>query len=215
MKIFLDTADVEQIRRAHDTGLLDGVTTNPTHVMQTGRKFSDVVEEICKITSGPVSAEAVGATTEELVGEAVKISKIAENVAVKIPMNVEGLRAVPILEHEKDVRTNVTMVFSPTQAYLVMKAGATYASIVLSRLDNVGIESDLLVSDSVAIQQNYDFPTKVLAASLKTQNHILHALRSGADIVTVPGSLFFQMFDHPLTDAGLEQFLKDWESVPR
>ena len=213
MKIFLDTADAEAIRRAAETGLVDGVTTNPTHVMKSGKRFADVVREICDIMPGPVSAEAMGDSAEELVEDAVRIAALAPNVYVKIPMTEEGLKAVPVLEKEKGVHTNVTMVFSSTQAFLAMKAGATFVSIVLSRLDSIGVESDTLVHDAVTVKRNYGYGSDVLAASLKTQNHVLTCLRAGADIVTVPPSLLFQMYRHALTDQGLEQFAKDWERV--
>ena len=214
MKIFLDTGDVEAIKRAHDTGLLDGITTNPTHIAKTGRKFQDVVKEICGIVSGPVSVEAMADTAEGLVREAQKAAQLAPNIAIKIPMTVEGLKAVPILE-DKSIKCNVTMVFSSTQTYLAMKTGATFVSIVISRLDAVCNEGDILISDAVTIKHNFNFGSNVLAASLKTQNHVLSCLRAGVDIVTVPESLFFQMYKHPLTDIGLAQFAKDWESVPK
>lgn len=214
MKIFLDTGDIEAIKRAQDTGILDGITTNPTHIAKTGRKFQDVVKEICGIVSGPVSVEAMADTAEGLVREAQKAAQLAPNVAIKIPMTVEGLKAVPILE-DNGIKCNVTMVFSSTQSYLAMKAGATFVSIVISRLDAVCNEGDILISDAVIIKHNFNFSSNVLAASLKTQNHVLSCLRAGVDIVTVPESLFFQMYKHPLTDIGLAQFAKDWESVPK
>jgi transaldolase len=214
MKIFLDTGDVEGIKRANDTGLLDGVTTNPTHIAKTGRKFQDVVKEICGIVSGPVSVEAMADTAEGLVQEAQKTAQLAPNVAIKIPMTVEGLKAVPILE-DKGIKCNVTMVFSSTQSYLAMKAGATFVSIVISRLDAVCNEGDILISDAVIIKRNFNFSSNVLGASLKTQNHVLSCLRAGVDVVTVPEFLFFQMYKHPLTDIGLAQFAKDWENVPK
>ena len=214
MKIFLDTGDVEGIKRAHDTGLLDGVTTNPTHIAKTGRRFQDVVKEICGIVSGPVSVEAVAETAEDLVREAEKAAQLAPNVAIKIPMTVDGLKAVPVLE-DKGIKCNVTMVFSATQSYLAMKAGATFVSIVISRLDAVCNEGDILISDAVTIKRNFGFGSEVLAGSLKTQNHVLSCLRAGVDIVTIPESLFFQMYKHPLTDVGLAQFVKDWQNVPK
>jgi transaldolase len=214
MKIFLDTGDIEGIKRAHDTGLLDGITTNPTHIAKTGRKFQDVVKEICGIVSGPVSVEAMADTAEGLVQEAQATAQLAPNVAIKIPMTVEGLKAVPILE-DKGIKCNVTMVFSSTQSYLAMKAGATFVSIVISRLDAVCNEGDILISDAVTIKRNFNFSSNVLGASLKTQNHVLSCLRAGVDVVTVPEFLFFQMYKHPLTDIGLAQFAKDWENVPK
>lgn len=215
MQIFLDTGDVEAVRKASETGLIDGVTTNPTHITKTGRGFREVVREICSIVSGPVSVEAMAETAEGLVSEAVKITALAPNVVVKIPMTVEGLKAVPIIEKEKSIKTNVTMVFSPTQAFLAMKAGASFVSIVLSRLDAVGNESHVLVADAAKIKANYNFKSQVIAGSVKTQNHVIACLRAGVDIVTVNPQLFFQMFQHPLTDAGLATFARDWEKVPK
>jgi len=215
MKIFLDTADVEAVRRAHSTGLLDGVTTNPSKVAASGRPFEEVVEEICSITPGPVSAEAMSETAGEMVDEAARIASIAPNVVVKIPMNVEGLRAIPVIEGEKGVRVNCTMIFSATQCLLAMKAGASFASIVLGRLDAVAGQSESLVRDARALKANYGFPTRIIAGSVKTQNHLLSCLRAGVDIATIPESLFWAMFEHPLTDAALEQFANDWRKVPR
>ena len=215
MKLFLDSADVEEIRKAQATGLLDGVTTNPSKIAQTGKKFTDVVKEICSIVPGPVSAEAMADTTEGLIKDAEAIAQLAANVVVKIPLTVEGLAAVPVLEREKNIRVNVTMIFSSTQAFLAMKAGASYVSIVLSRLDACANESYILIEDAVAVKDNYGYESEIIAGSLKTQNHILSCLRAGVDIATVPESLFFQLFKHPLTDLGLAQFAKDWESVQK
>ena len=215
MKIFLDTGDVEAVRRAYDTGLIDGVTTNPSHIARTKRRFQDVVEEICSIVPGPVSAEAVAETAEGLVEEAVRIASLAPNVVIKIPMTEEGLKAVPILEGEKDVKTNVTMIFSSTQSLLAMKAGASFVSIVLSRLDAVANESHILIEDTVAAKRNYSFDSEIIAGSMKTQNHVLTCLRAGVDIVTLNPDLFFQMFKHPLTLEGLTQFAEDWKKVPK
>ena len=215
MKIFLDTADVEEIRRASDTGLLDGITTNPTKVAETGKEFTKVIEEICSIVSGPVSVEAVAHRAEDLVREAEKLATIAPNVVNKVPMNVEGLKAAAILEQEKNVRVNVTMIFAADQAALAMKTGATFVSVVLSRLDKIGSESFILVEDAVTIKRNYGFSSEILAASLKTRNHVLSCLRAGADVISVPGSLFFEMFHHPLTTHALAEFDKDWEKVIR
>jgi transaldolase len=215
MKIFLDTGEIEAVRKAQATGLLDGVTTNPSHIAKTGRKFTDVVKEICDICPGTISVEAMGETADQLIEGAQKIVTIAPNITVKIPMTVEGLKAVPILEKQKNIRTNVTMIFSSTQAFLAMKAGATLVSIVLSRLDAIANESIFLVDDAVTIKENYGYDSLILAASLKTQNHVLTSLRRGVDVATVPESLFFQMYNHPLTDAGLNQFYKDWKNVPK
>jgi transaldolase len=213
MKIFLDTGDVEAIKRASETGLLDGVTTNPSLIAQTGRDFRQVVTEICQLLPGPVSVEAMAETAGEMINEARALAVLAPNIVVKIPMTAEGMKAVPELEKERGIKTNVTMVFSPTQAFLAMKAGASFVSIVLSRLDAIGNESDALVRDSVLIKSNYDFTAEIIAGSLKTQNHILSCLRAGVDIATMPEGLFNQLFRHPLTDLGLDSFKRDWNTA--
>ena len=213
MKIFIDTGDVEAIRKAYDTGLVDGVTTNPTHIAKTGGKFKNVVKEICEIVPGPVSAEAVAEGTDELIAAAEDIAAIAPNVVIKIPMTPEGLKAVPVLEQQKSIKTNVTMIFSSTQAFLAMKAGASFVSIVLSRLDAVGNESYILVEDASVIKANYGFASEIIAGSVKTQNQVLNCLRAGIDIATVNPQLFWQLYKHPLTDSGLAQFARDWENV--
>jgi len=215
MRIFLDTGDAEAVRKAADTGLLDGVTTNPSHIARTGKKLTDVVKEMCGIVAGPVSAEVLAETADGMVEEAQSLAGIAPNVVVKIPMTVEGMKAVPVLENDKNIRTNVTMIFSSTQAFLAMKAGASFVSIVLSRLDAVANESHVLVEDAALIKLNYGFHSDIIAGSMKTQNHVLACLRAGIDIATVNPDLFFQMFKHPLTDAGLAQFLKDARQVPK
>ncbi len=213
MKIFLDTADVEAIRRANDTGLLDGITTNPMKIAETGNDFYSVIEEICSIVSGPVSAEAVAHKAADIVTEAENLAAIAPNVVNKVPMNVEGLKAAAILEQEKDIRVNVTMVFSADQALLAMKTRATFVSIVLSRLDKIGGDSANLVDDTVIVKENYGFTSEILAASLKTRNHVLNCMRSGADIISLPESLFFEMFGHPLTAQALDEFDAIWEKI--
>jgi transaldolase len=215
MKVFLDTADVDAIRRANDTGLLDGITTNPMKIAETGKPFYEVIEEICSIVSGPVSAEAVAHRAEDIIREAEKLAAIAPNVVNKVPMNVEGLKAAKILEQEKDVRVNVTMVFSADQALLAMKTGATFVSIVLSRLDKTGSDSEILVDDTVSVKENFGFTSEILAASLKTRNHVMSCLRYGADIISLPESLFFEMFQHPLTDQALAGFDEIWEKMKK
>ena len=215
MKIFLDTGDVDAIREAAVTGLIDGVTTNPSIIAKTGRGFRDTIAEICNIVPGPVSAEAMAETADGMISEAQEIAAIAPNVVVKIPMTVEGIKAVPVLEKEKGIKTNVPMTFAAPQVLLAMKAGASFVSIVLGRLDAIAGESDVLVKDAVAIKNNYGFQSEIIAGSMKTQNHVLSCLRAGVDIVTVPDTLFFQMFQHPLTDIALEKFAEDWERVTR
>jgi len=215
MKIFLDTGDVGAIKEAAATGMIDGVTTNPSIIAKTGRGFRDTIAEICEIIPGPVSAEAMAETAEGMIKEAQEIASIAPNVVVKIPMTVEGIKAVPVLEKEKNIKTNVTMTFAASQAFLAMKAGASFVSIVLGRLDAIASESDVLVMDAVTIKNNYGFQSQIIAGSMKTQNHILSCLRAGVDIVTIPDTLFFQMFKHPLTDIALEKFAEDWEKVTK
>jgi transaldolase len=213
MRVFFDTADVEAIKRAYDTGLLGGITTNPAKIAETGKRFTDVIEEICSIVPGPVSVEAVAHRAEDIVREAEKLAAIAPNVVNKVPMNVEGLKAAAILEKEKNIRVNVTMIFSADQAALAMMTGATFVSIVLSRLDAAGSESEFLVQDTVMIKNNYGFSSEVLAASLKTRNHVINCLRAGVDVISLPESLFFEMFDHPLTIEALAQFDEAWKKV--
>lgn len=213
MKLFLDTADVEAIRRARASGLLAGVTTNPSHLAKSGRVFEEVIEEICQIVSEHVSVEAVAEDTEGLIAEGRRLAALSEQIVIKIPMTREGLRAVPVLEREHHIRTNVTMVFSPTQALLAMKAGASFVSIVLSRLENVAMESDGLIEDTMTIKRQYGFRSEIIAASLKTQPTVLVCLRAGVDIATLPEGLFNQMFQHPLTEMGLTQFGHDWAKV--
>jgi len=215
MKIFLDTADIDAVAEAAKTGLIAGVTTNPSQVMKSGKRLPEVIKRICAIVSGPVSAQAMAESAEALVEEAMRIQCLAPNVYVKMPMTLEGLRAVRILELERNVRTNVTMIFSPIQAFLAMEAGATLVSIVLSRLDAIAVDSAGLVTDSVNIKRNFGYKSEILAASLKTQNHVLTCLRAGVDIITLPPSLFFQMYEHSLTDSGLAQFKNDWDKLPK
>ena len=213
MKIFLDTADIDAIRRADATGLIDGITTNPTFVSKTGRNLEDLLREICSIVTGPVNGEAMGLTVEELIEHGQQVASIAPNICVKVPMTPEGLTALGILECQHQIRTNVTMCFTPAQAFLAMKAGASYVSLVLSRLDAIGQASGQLVRDVVTIQKQYGFKTEILAASIKTQPSLLTCLREGVDIATIPPTLFDQLFQHPLTDAGLEQFKQDWQKL--
>lgn len=212
MKIFLDTANIEDIERTAKTGLIRGITTNPTHIAETGKSFESIVRRICNIIPEHVSAEAVAESADDLVSEAKRIALIAPQIVVKIPMTHEGLIAVKRLS-KKGIKTNVTMVFSAAQAHLAMSAGASFVSIVLSRLEKVGIESDRLIEDTMQIKNTYGFQSEVLAASIKTQPTYLNCLRKGIDISTIPAQLFDQLYKHPLTDDGLEQFTKDWEKV--
>ncbi|MGC9343222.1 MAG: transaldolase family protein [Bacteroidales bacterium] len=212
MKIFLDTADVEAIKKANDTGMLNGVTTNPSKVLASGRKFTDVVKEIARIVDGPVSAEAVAYTAPEIVTEAQKIASIAPNINVKVPMTIEGLKAGIELAN-LGIKTNVTMVFSPDQALLAMKAKAFLVSIVISRLDKIGGDVTAFIEDTMAIKKNYGFESQILAASIKTRKDVIDCMRVGVDIITIPEDIFFMMYKHPLTDQGLAEFDVAWEKV--
>jgi transaldolase len=212
MKIFLDTADIESIKRANDTGLLDGITTNPSKILESGKKFQDVLTEICKIVKGPVSAEAVAVKAEDIVKEAVIIAGLAPNIAIKVPMTPEGLKASMMLG-EKDIKVNVTMVFAPDQVLLAMKTNPAFVSIVISRLDKIGGNVVALMRDSVTIKKNYGFKGEILAASIKNRANVVDCMKAGVDIVTLPENIFFDMFKHPQTDQGLSEFDVAWEKL--
>ncbi|MCA9545883.1 MAG: fructose-6-phosphate aldolase [Myxococcales bacterium] len=214
MKFFIDTADVNEIREASALGLLDGVTTNPSLVAQTGRKFEDVLAEIVEIVDGPISAEVVSTDFAGMKAEAQKLAAIHENIVVKIPLISEGLKTVAWCA-DRGIQTNVTLCFSPLQALLAAKAGADYISPFVGRLDDVGHEGMDLIGDIVEIYRNYDFDTEVLVASIRHPLHVLEAARLGADVVTVPFKVLGQLVKHPLTDIGLQKFLADWEKVPK
>jgi transaldolase len=214
MKFFLDTAKVEEIREADSYGLLDGVTTNPSLVAKTGRPFRECVEEICSIVQGPVSLEAVSLESAGMIKEAQELSSIAPNVVVKIPLIIEGLKAVKILKG-MGIRTNVTLCFSPLQALMAAKAGASYISPFVGRLDDRSHDGMQVVEQIKTIYDNYGFETEILVASIRHPLHILDAALMGADIATIPFAVYEKMVRHPLTDLGIERFLKDWETVPR
>lgn len=212
MKIFLDTADIESIKRANDTGLLDGITTNPSKILESGKKFQDVLTEICKIVKGPVSAEAVAVKAEDIVKEAVRIAGLAPNIAIKVPMTPEGLKASRMLG-EKNIKVNVTMVFAPDQVLLAMKTNPAFVSIVISRLDKIGGNVVALMRDSVTIKKNYGFKGEILAASIKNRANVVDCMKAGVDIVTLPENIFFDMFKHPQTDQGLGEFDVAWDKL--
>ncbi len=214
MKFFIDTANVEEIRTANSWGLLDGVTTNPSLVAREGRGFYEILEEICDIVDGPVSAEAVSLDAEGLIKEARELSKLHKNIVVKVPMTLEGLKAVKVVSAE-GIKTNVTLVFSPTQALLIAKAGGTYVSPFIGRLDDLSNTGMELVDQIMAIYDNYDFQTEVIVASVRSPLHVLDAALTGADIATIPFKVLEQLSKHPLTDSGLKKFLEDWEKVPK
>jgi len=215
MKFFLDTAKIEEIRKANDWGLLDGVTTNPTLVSKTGKPFMKVAEEIIELLGPerPISLEVVATDYEGMVRQARELSKLGPNVAVKIPMIPEGIKAVKTLS-EEGIKTNVTLVFSPTQALLAAKAGATYVSPFVGRLDDISSEGMKLVEEIVTIYNNYGFETEIIVASIRHPEHVRIAALLGADIATVPFAVMEKLFKHPLTDIGLKRFLEDWEKVP-
>jgi transaldolase len=214
MKFFIDTADVKEIRDAAAMGLVDGVTTNPSLVAKTGRKFKDVLLEICDIVKGPVSAEVVSTTHDEMMKEAREYSKLRDNIVVKIPLLAEGLKAVKTCSNE-GIKTNVTLCFSATQALLAAKAGATYISPFVGRLDDISTDGMQLIGEIVQIYDNYAYETEVLVASVRGPMHVQQAALMGAHVMTAPYSVLVQLCKHPLTDIGLEKFLKDWEKVPK
>ncbi len=214
MKFFIDTADIKEIREAAAMGLVDGVTTNPSLVAKTGRKFRDVLLEICDIVKGPVSAEVVSLTHDEMMKEARELAKLRSNIVVKIPLIAEGLKAVRSCTDE-GIKTNVTLCFSTTQALLAAKAGATYISPFVGRLDDISTDGMQLISEILEMYDNYGFATEVLVASVRSPMHVQQAARMGAHVATCPLSVLLQLAKHPLTDIGLEKFLKDWEKVPK
>jgi transaldolase len=212
MKFFIDTASVEEIREAAAYGLLDGVTTNPSLLSKESGKPRAILEEITKIVDGPVSAEVTATAAAGMVAEGLELRKIAENIVVKIPMTLEGLRALRTLS-KQGIPTNCTLIFSATQALMAAKAGATYASPFVGRLDDVSTDGMQLIEQICTIYRNYDYETQVLVASVRHPIHVVQAALLGADVVTVPASVLRQLAKHPLTDIGLERFLADWEKV--
>lgn len=214
MKLFIDTANVEEIRKANELGVICGVTTNPSLIAREGRDFKQVVTEITSIVDGPISAEVVSLEHDKMIEEALELAKIHKNIVIKLPMTAEGLKATKILS-SKGIKTNVTLIFSSAQALLAARAGATYVSPFLGRLDDVGMNGMNLIEEIVDIFSQHAMETEIIAASIRTSIHVIDAARLGADIATVPYKVIMQMLKHPLTDAGIERFLKDWESVPK
>jgi len=213
-QIFLDTADVESIRKAHSWGVIDGVTTNPTLVSRTGRSFEECIYDIVSIVEGPISAEVVSMDTEGMVKEARELAKIHKNINIKIPIIPEGLKAIKILSKE-GIKTNATLCFSANQAILAAKAGATFVSPFIGRLDDIGQEGMDIVREMVQAFKNYDFKTKVIVASIRHPRHVIDAAKIGADIATVPFNVLEKMVKHPKTDEGVKRFLDDWKKVPK
>ncbi len=214
MKLFIDTADINEIREANKIGVLDGVTTNPTLVARTGRDFKSVAAEILREVDGPVSLEVVSLDTAGMVKEARELAKMGDNVVVKLPMTVDGLKAVRELDAD-DIKTNVTLVFSASQAVLAAKAGATYVSPFVGRLDDISEDGMELVEQIIRIYENYGFDSEVIVASIRNPMHFVKAALIGADVCTMPFSVIKQLTKHPLTDIGIERFLEDWKKVPK
>jgi transaldolase len=214
MKFFIDTANVKEIGKAWELGVIDGATTNPSLIAKEGRDPVALLKEICSIVNGPVSAEAVSMDADGMVREGQSLSKIHENIVIKIPMIEEGLKAVKRLSG-MGIKTNVTLVFSPSQALLAAKAGATYVSPFVGRLDDISHVGMEIVGEITEIYENYMFATEVIVASVRNPLHVVEAAKIGAHIATIPYSVIIQLIKHPLTDIGIEKFLKDWEKVPK
>jgi len=212
MKFFADTAEIDEIRELADTGLLDGVTTNPSLIHKAGRNFLEVVREIAGVVSGPVSAEVVALDYEGMMREAEVVRKIASNIAVKVPLTPAGLKACKVLSGDGTM-VNVTLCFSPAQALLAAKAGAAFISPFVGRLDDIGTGGMDLIADIRDIYDNYDFKTEILVASVRHPMHVVEAAKLGADVMTAPPKIIWQLFKHPLTDSGIASFLKDWEAT--
>ena len=212
MKFFIDTANIEEIKKAWELGVINGVTTNPSLISKEKTEPVALFKEICAIVDGPISAEVIGTKADEMVKEAEDLAKIHENIVVKIPIIEEGLKAVKRLT-AAGIKTNVTLIFSPSQALLAAKAGATYVSPFVGRLDDISHNGMDIVADIQTIYKNYDFDTEIIVASIRNPLHVIEAALIGADIATIPYSVIGQLIKHPLTDIGLEKFLKDWENA--
>jgi transaldolase len=212
MKFFVDTADINDISELAETGLLDGVTTNPSLIHKAGRNFLEVVEEICRVVPGPVSAEVVAADHREMMREAEILRKIADNVTIKVPLTIDGLKTCKALTRDGTM-VNVTLCFTANQALLAAKAGATFISPFVGRHDDIGFDGMEIISDIRLIYDNYDFATQILVASIRHPVHVLESAKIGADVITAPPAVIRQLFKHPLTDRGLEAFLADWQKT--
>ncbi|WP_446899135.1 fructose-6-phosphate aldolase [Clostridium sp. LBM24168] len=214
MKLFIDTANVDEIRKANEMGIICGVTTNPSLIAKEGRDFKEVVKEITTIVDGPISAEVIGLEADKMVAEAKELTKIHKNIVIKIPMTSEGLKAVKILS-KINIKTNVTLVFSSSQALLAARAGATYVSPFIGRLDDIGTNGIELIEQIVSIFRLHNITTKIISASIRGPLHVIDAAKAGSDIATVPYKVLIQMTKHPLTDIGIQRFLDDWKTVPQ
>jgi transaldolase len=214
MKFFIDTANVDEIKEAHALGLVDGVTTNPSLIARSGRNFVEVIKEITGIVDGPISAEVVALDHEGMIREGEELAKIHPNIVIKVPMTPEGLKATKAL-HAKGIKVNVTLIFTPVQALLAAKAGAAYVSPFVGRLDDISQDGMGIVDEIRTIFDNYGFETEIIVASIRNPVHVLDSALIGADIATIPYSVMIQLSKHPLTDIGIDKFLKDWEKVPK
>jgi transaldolase len=215
MKLFIDTANPGEIRKAYEMGVIDGVTTNPTLISKENRDFPSLIEEICKIIQGlPISLEVISLKAEGMIEEARTLAKLGDNIVVKIPMTAEGLKAIKVLVSE-GIKTNTTLVFSATQALLAAKAGTTYVSPFIGRLDDISQTGMDLIEQIVTIFENYGFDSEVIVASVRSPIHVLEAALIGADVATIPYKVIEQLVQHPLTDIGIERFLADWKKVPK
>jgi transaldolase len=212
MKIFLDTANIDEIRDAAALGVLDGVTTNPSLMSKEHGDYNEMLKEICEIAQGPVSAEVVANDTEEMLRQGREFAKISDHIVIKVPLVAEGIKAVKVFTAE-EIKTNVTLCFSANQALLAAKAGASYISPFVGRIDDVGQNGMQVVSEIIEIYENYAFPTQVLVASVRSVQHVLESARMGADVATIPYKVLMQLLKHPLTDVGLKKFEADWEKV--
>ena len=210
MKFFIDTANIDEIKKGLELGMVDGVTTNPSLVAKEQRPFSEILQDICAIVDGPISAEVVSLDAEGMVAEARELAKLSDNIVIKVPMIVEGIKAVKRLSAE-NIKTNVTLVFSSSQALLAAKAGATYVSPFVGRLDDISQNGLDLIGDIMTILRNYGFTTEVIVASVRNPMHVVESALIGADIATIPYKVITQLAKHPLTDIGMEKFLADWE----
>jgi len=214
MKFFIDTANVEEIKSAQEMGVLDGVTTNPTLISREKRPFIEIIKEICALVDGPISAEVVSLDKEGMLKEGRELAAIHKNIVVKIPMIEEGIKAVKVLSSE-GIKTNVTLVFSSAQALIAAKAGATYVSPFVGRLDDIGHVGMELVGEILSIYDNYGYETEIIVASIRNPLHVVHAGNMGAHVATIPYKVIAQLMKHPLTDIGIKNFLADWEKVPK
>ena len=214
MKFFIDTADVREIREANELGLVDGVTTNPSLIAKSGRRFEEVIKEITDIVDGPISAEVISLEHDGMIAEASELVKIHSNIVIKLPMTPEGLKATKTLT-ARGVKTNVTLIFTPMQALLAAKAGATYVSPFVGRLDDISQDGMGIIEEIRTIFDNYGYEAQIIVASIRNPVHVLNSALLGADVCTIPYSVMLQLAKHPLTDAGIKKFLEDWEKVPK